>query len=560
MVVGMNNSAIKTIQLMDGKTIRPQDLPPEAWQVVFGKEDFGPLNDFYSMVSWVFRGVDIRANAVKSVPFVIENAQGKIVDTSKQYSNVVGFLPHPKALFGLVEMALTVWGYSYLYKQPNILGNGTVNLRYLLPTDIMPNWNKDAAGNVTGLASWQRKKANKTLPLEDVAYYWKPDPFVEYGPPESSPLQAASTSAGVVLNADKFSALYFDRGAIRATLLAVTGSPPPAEKERIKGMWGRLFKGLDNAFSEMVINADSLKPIVIGDGLEAVNDKDLTDSKRQAIATALGIPHTMLFSSSASGLGGGGVVTADKRALYDETAKPECEFIQEVTNEQILIPAGYKLRFVPETMDLYQVDEAERAGAMSSFMDAITKAGSFEMAQAMFTIYGVEVSDEAMGLIEQHYTNQGIGTELVGDGKGEVLPEIFGYHIDSGVVKMNEVRGRLGLEPVVDPEADKRAKLKEKLSLMKAATDAGFDPDAAAQMAGISGGKAVINPPERTDIDRWRDKAIKAIRAGKDANVPFDTDAIPHALQGAIMGRLEGVTDTEQVRDLFADLTWEGYP
>ena len=324
---------------------------------------------------------------------------------------------------------------------------------------------------------------------------------MEVGPPKSSPLQAASTSAGVVLNADKFSALYFERGAIKATLLAVTGNPPPEEKKRIKGMWGRLFKGLGNVFEEMVINAESLKPIVIGEGLEAVNDKDLTDNKRQAIATALGIPHTMLFSSSASGLGGGGVAAADKRALYDEMALGEAEFIQEVTNEQILEPAGYKLRFVPETMDLYQVDEAQRAGAMSSFMDAITKAGSLEMAQAMFTIYGVEVSEEAMGLIEQHYAAKQERAEQLSK---QVIPK------------------PAPVAPVPAPAPEPAEK--------------------------------------RTDVDRWRDKAIKALKAGKDANVPFDTDAIPHALQGAIMGRLEGVTDAEQVRDLFDDLTWEGYP
>jgi hypothetical protein len=239
----------------NGKTIRPEDLPPEAWNIVLGHTDDTDLQDLYAHVSWVFRAMDILGNNLRLVPFVIENLAGDEVDNSTSYQNVVGFLPHPRALFSLIEIANNVFGYSYLYKQGNILGTKTLGVRYMLPTSIKPEWSKDATGKVTGLRGFKRRGANDLLKVADVIYFWKTDPFVEFGPPESSALQAASAEAGVILNVNKFAALYFERGAIKATLLAVQGNPPETEKNRIKSLWERLFKGIQGLFGEMVINA-----------------------------------------------------------------------------------------------------------------------------------------------------------------------------------------------------------------------------------------------------------------------------------------------------------------
>lgn len=48
--------------------------------------------------------------------------------------------------------------------------------------------------------------------------------------------------------------------------------------------------------------------------------------------------------------------------------------------------------------------------------------------------------------------------------------------------------------------------------------------------------EAQAKQPE--DMAKWQRKAMKALRAGHSANVPFDTDFIPATLQGAIRARL----------------------
>jgi hypothetical protein len=487
----MNNSPIKTLRL-NGKTIQPQDLPAEAWNIIMGGEQStSTLQDYFSNVSWVYRGIDIRANGVKRVPFVIENRGGNTIDDSTQYTNAVGILPKPKQIIGLTEMALSVFGYAYWYRTPNLLGK-TMGVRYLLPTDIDPDWQRDVTGRVVGLQGFRRKKYGKFLPLDEIVYFWKDDPFVEAGPPESSPLKAAAREAGVILNVNKFAELYFERGAIKGTILAITGNPPPQEKQRIKSLWGRLMKGMSSLFGEMVVNADSIKPIVIGEGLEALSDKNLTGERREAIATALGIPHSVLFSGASNFA----VSTQDEKNLYDQTLIPEAEFIEEIINDQLLLPLGYRLRFTPETMDIYQEDEAERAGAMSQFMDALDKAGSFEMAQALFKIYGIEVDDESMGLIDKHYqTKAERGQDMSARLQSTQIPQQPMQFVDTN---------------------------------------------------------------KRTDLDRWRTFAINRIKAGKSLD-GFTSDEIPLSLQAAIAGALEAVQTVEGVVQIF-DNDWLGYP
>lgn len=386
-MAGMN-SPVKSVRLRNNKTIAIQDLPPEAWTVVFGGESGGDLSDYYHKVSWTFRAVDLRASAILQMPFSIYQGD-KIIDNSQDYQNSVGFLDNPGGLFSLLEMALVVWGKAYLFKRPNVLNTPKpFSLRYLLPTSVRHKIDKDT-GEITFIRDVKGKPENFTT--KEISYFWKPDPFVELGPPNGSALQAAASAAGVTLNVDKFADAYFDRGAIKATLLAVQGTPPKEEKERIKTLWQRVMSGIANAFGEMVINAESLTPIIVGEGLESLSDNNLTNEKREAIATAIGIPYSMLFSSSVTGMGGGGIASEDKLTFYESTIVPECRFIESVLNPQVFVPAGYRIRFNEETLDVFQEDEAQRAEALTMVQQALSDPESFLIASQ---ILGYEFSPE----------------------------------------------------------------------------------------------------------------------------------------------------------------------
>ena len=51
---------------------------------------------------------------------------------------------------------------------------------------------------------------------------------------------------------------------------------------------------------------------------------------------------------------------------------------------------------------------------------------------------------------------------------------------------------------------------------------------------------------------QWQKKAMKALRAGHSANVPFDTDELSPALQGALRARLGQARTLEEVDSIFS--------
>jgi len=375
-----------TVAMPAAKGVRLSDLPPEAWHTLSGAADLSDMAKLHRAVPWLFRGVDLRADAVADMPFVVLRGQTE-VDSSRDWQNRVGFLPRPRDILWLVEASLTIWGYSYLEQGRNA-GRRLRELRYLLPTTIQPIIDSEG-----GLVGFERAVNGRTMRLgvEDLVYFWDPDPFVEYGPPRSSPARAALAAAGVLANIDAFGAAFFARGAIKGTLLTVKGNPPDQERERIKAWWQRLFSGVKDAWSSAVVNADAVTPVVVGEGLESLEKSDLTRSKREDIATALGIPHTLLMSDAANYA----TAEADRLSLYDMTIKPECSAIAEVLNEQVFAPLGFRFQFQPEGLDLYKANEEKRSASLASL-----RMAGLPLLMAM-DILGYELTDQQRAELEQ---------------------------------------------------------------------------------------------------------------------------------------------------------------
>lgn len=321
----------------------------------------GGLQSAYQGVPWIFRGVKLRCNALASMPLDVLKGD-TVVDSSGDWQNVVGCIPNINRLLWQIEAALTVFGSAYLYREANRVK--TVGLRFLNPQTITPRI--DAAAGLTGFT---RKIGAQQIELtpEQLIYFWEYDPFVELGPAVTSPALSAMKAANTLTSFDDFVQMFFERGAVKATLLTMSGNPPPAEKERIKTWWRRFMSGLRNAFSAEVVNADGVTPVVVGEGVSELNNKELTDAKREDIAVALGVPQTLLFSNAAN------YATAkqDDLHFYTKTIMPEAEFIAAVLNEQLFAPMGYRIVFRPETLEVFQQDENDRANALAALVNAL---------------------------------------------------------------------------------------------------------------------------------------------------------------------------------------------
>jgi len=344
------------------KSVSTSPLDDFWYQDAKSDDDTDPASLFRA-VPWLYRGVQLRANAVAAMPFVVMRGETEI-DSSDDYQNALGWLPNPRRLFYMTEAALCCFGAGYWWNERNRVATKAV--RYVVPSTVEPVIEADGLKGFIRTANGRRVQ----VPPETLTYFWQPDPWVELGPPMSSPVMAAIAASGVLYNLNQFSAAYFKRGAIKATLLTVQGAPVAQERDRLKTWWRQLVSGVKNAWTTEIVNADAVTPVVIGEGLAELANAELTAEKRQDIAQALGIPQAVMFSESAKGLGGAGVANADERRFYADTVIPDCIAIADAVNEQKLAAQGLRLVFRPETLDVFQEDEAARATAFSAYVSA----------------------------------------------------------------------------------------------------------------------------------------------------------------------------------------------
>ncbi|MBD3354310.1 MAG: phage portal protein, partial [Candidatus Lokiarchaeota archaeon] len=366
------------------------------WLVEQGGEEEGEISVSVATrkVAFVYRCVTLIADAIRRAPFQIVPVSGEDpLDESADYQNALGFLSNPKRITELVIRSLLGSGNAYLFKANR--GRTLGELKYVVASTIEPQIDGEA-----GLVGFKRKVNGKEAfyPADKLIYFWPPDEGVELGEAKSSPVIAALMAAGANYYTSRFIADFFARGAIKGTLIAVKGNPPPQERDRIKDWFKRMFgSGTRSQFGTDVINADALEPIKIGEGLEGLNNSELTEQMREDIAVALGVPMSKLLSSTVSGLGGGGVAESDDIGFYRDTVAPWGDFIADTLNYQLLVPLGYRWEWLWHTMDIFQQDERERAVAFKTYVDARMRP---EVAAAML---GLEIPDDAA--IPDHYVD-----------------------------------------------------------------------------------------------------------------------------------------------------------
>ena len=93
-----------------------------------------PTATYYRAVPWLMRGIEMRANALASVPFQLVRNDTP-VDTSDEWKDTLGLLPDPYRLLWLIEAGLC-FGATYVYRERNRVKG--LPLRYIASSTITP--------------------------------------------------------------------------------------------------------------------------------------------------------------------------------------------------------------------------------------------------------------------------------------------------------------------------------------------------------------------------------------------------------------------------------------
>ena len=350
----------KSVLLDGSKAIEIKSIDSflnEAFLGVAQNPTHNPLH-IYATVAYLYRCVDVRANALLAMPWSIYRGETELVrhDVDEWPKELAAFQSLEELLWQ-TEAALCLVSEAYWYKRRSRLG--VTNVRWLDPSTMEPVWGVDsitAFKRTVGVAVSQ-------LSVEDVVYLRMAGTSETM--PRPAPAQAALSAAGVLYNVNEFASAFFKRGAIKATLLTVDGNPPPAERERLKSWWQRFMTGINKAFAAEVVSA-AVTPVVIGEGLSELTNTELTATEREEIATALGVPHSLVMSNAANYA----TAEADRLTFYDMTVVPQANAIARQLNSQLFAPAGMRFEWHPQEMQIYQVDENERASAFATYVNA----------------------------------------------------------------------------------------------------------------------------------------------------------------------------------------------
>ena len=100
--------------IYNGKELKSVNIPVSydsdfGWDV-WGEELGG--DELYSRVAAVFRAIQLNANALSGLPFVLLKDNGDIYDTSEEWQNKVGFMPSPRELIRLWRISLAMTNSS----------------------------------------------------------------------------------------------------------------------------------------------------------------------------------------------------------------------------------------------------------------------------------------------------------------------------------------------------------------------------------------------------------------------------------------------------------------
>jgi phage portal protein BeeE len=380
----MAANGLQNIFITNGlKAVPLNALPEEAWRFLTGDStDTKDLKEVYGSVPWLYRGVRVLAQAVPSIPFVILKGEEE-VDHSEDYENKVGWLPDPFGLLEEVEADLTLHGRAYLLKMANLMGRPlSPGLRRLYPNTMRPRTDPDRG--ITGFIRTINGRQLPPLDRDEIVFIELPDPFSELDRARS-PAEAALSSASVLKGVDDFAIAFMQRGAVKVTLLSVSGAIADPERDRLKGWWAKVARGVKGAFASEVINADRVKPEVIGEGLAELSNQSLTKEKREDISTALGIPQSILFSTGSVNRA---VSQVDDVSFYSKKVVPDARFIERQLNAQFFFAHGLRLQFRPQEMSIFQRDEEARSMALVNLVH------SGETLENAYQILGFDIPEE----------------------------------------------------------------------------------------------------------------------------------------------------------------------
>ena len=334
----------------------------------------------YKRVPMFYRAVQLRCDALSSVPIAIVKGEENEVDW-----------PYPTKLGELLwrwEASCLLSGAAF----GEIIANQSgyrKDIKYRNPFDMtvkyengIINFKQDTSG-----AAWANDlNAGKY----EMLYINEFDPTQDIYPGIGAGI-ASKIDAKLLYSISKFPEMYFEGGAMPVTLLGIDATDKN-EIERVQNWFKKSATAIKNAFRVMGMRAGSITATTLTPPLKDLAFTELDQMSKDNIAMAFGIKQTLLDSEAAN------YATAqeDRISFYEDTIKPRARIFEDALNTQLLARDGMRLEFKFNEMDIFQEDEGDRA----DLLNKLTLAGMpIELA---LELAGYELTDEQAAMLNVH--------------------------------------------------------------------------------------------------------------------------------------------------------------
>lgn len=334
-----------------------------------GLDRISSTADAFAYVPLIYRAVKLRCDAISSVPMHLYSLRSG-AEMSWPFATPLA------ELIWRTEAALLLTGGAYWEKVSNKMR--TVDVQWLNPYSVDVGYQNGKAtfsqGELTDRGTWT---------AEQIVY------FREFGirddfTPGISAVGVALEDARLLRYLTRFAAHYFDNGAMPVTLLGFEITPSQAEVDRVQSWFRRMASGIGNAFRVLGLRG-KITPQILTPVPKDLEMAALNNQARHNVAMAFGIPQTMLEDAANYATAG-----EHRLSFWQDSVRPRGRIYEDVMNSQLLNQMGLKVHFDFEEMGIFQVDEAQRSGALLNLVQAGLDT------QTALEVLGYQISDEQL--------------------------------------------------------------------------------------------------------------------------------------------------------------------
>lgn len=314
--------------------------------------------DAYEKVPMFHRAINLRADAMGTVPYQLTKS-GTVVDYP--------FTTPIESLIQQSERSLLLTGHAFWLKLYR--GRVLYGFQFLNPRSIKVTYHREqqrGADMLTGLRFTQEidGQTYAVWTSDDLIYFREPSVKTDIGE-EIAPARVALQSAQLAYYLERFASAFFEHGAQPALVLSLDKSVTPPELERLKSNWSRYVENVSNAFKTFFFRGD-VKAQIVTFPLKEMDMVPIQERAVMNVVSTFGVPRTMIEASAANYA----TADSDRQSFWRETIVPRLAFYERVLNEQLFKPLKYSFHFLPQRLDVFQIDEAARASSLQALVSA----------------------------------------------------------------------------------------------------------------------------------------------------------------------------------------------